>query len=303
MRRRSTREIRATELSSRPQAAELIAVSGDAQVEARCCSDAMTRPTPNFPAAPLPFSSRAAALGLVAGLASACVISIGDNWSKAQEACFEQFEDCMDDADSRHDADACEALLDDCLAACDDDSAGQSSSGDDGRSPSDDDDPSRADDDDGGGDGDGGDSDGDDGGDGDGDGPNPTCFAIHATCVAEAQTLQDIEACEELFDNCIDPGPCESEECEPGCPQAQLDACVDGYAECAAAAVSEQDVHACAAAFDGCIAEFDVSLCLPNYDDDLVAECLDQHDLCTDCAEDEDQLAACKTAFDNCLEG
>src|SRR5690606_1470869 len=71
----------------------------------------------------------------------------------------------------------------------------------------DEDDPPRTDE---GGDGDG-DGDGDTG-DGDGDQPDPACFSIHATCVAEAETLQDIEACEALFDNCIDPGPCESDE-------------------------------------------------------------------------------------------
>ena len=64
------------------------------------------------------------------------------------------------------------------------------------------------------------------------------CFEIHAECVAQAETIQDIEACEALFDNCIDPGPCESEECEPGCPQEALDACVASYAGCVDAAMT-----------------------------------------------------------------
>ena len=126
---------------------------------------------------------------------------------------------------------------------------------------------------------------------------------IHATCVAEAQTIQDIEACEALFDNCIDPGPCEGDCGEPGCPQDELDACVDDYADCAAAAMTAEEVLACEAGFDECIAGFDVSLCLPNYDDDLVLACLDQHDLCIACADTAEEIAACKGAFDNCLEG
>lgn len=230
---------------------------------------------------------RASALGLLAGLASACV-SIGHGWwGDDRQACFDRFDDCMDDVEKAADAVACEATLDACLAACDE-QAGDS--GDDlGDDPTGD------------GDGDGiseegGDDEGDDpphaeeggdegddpprddeggDGDGDGDGPDPACFAIHATCIAEAETLQDIEACESLFENCINPGPCESDECEPGCPQEQLDACVSDYADCAAEAITAEQVHACAADFDGCIAQFDVGLCLPNYDDDRLFECLD----------------------------
>jgi hypothetical protein len=235
---------------------------------------------------------RVGALGLLAGLASACVVSIHDGWSDAKEECFDDYDDCMDDIHGPGDAAACEAVLDACLEACD---AG-------------DDDAAADTDDDGPGDGDGDDDEdppraetGD--GDGDGDEPDPACFTIHATCVAEAQTLQDIEACEALFDNCIDPGPCESEACEPGCPQAQLDACVSGYADCAAGALTPEDVIACEASFDGCVAEFDVGLCLPNYDDDLVLECVEQHELCVACADDAGELAACKMTFDNCLEG
>lgn len=279
---------------------------------------------------------RAHALGLVAGLASACV-SINDGWwGDAQQACFDDYEECVEDIESLADAAACEELLDVCLKACDEvagdddeheppsEDSGSSTAddgddedpphtdeggdGDEGDDPprtdegGDDDDPPRAEEG-GDGDGDGGDGDGDgDTGDRDGDQPDPACFSIHATCVAEAETLQDIEACETLFDNCIDPGPCESDECEPGCPQAQLDECVSGYADCAVEALTAEQVLDCAAEFDCCIAEFDVGLCLPNYDDDLLNECLDQHDLCIACADGAEEIAACKVAFDNCLE-
>jgi hypothetical protein len=252
-------------------------------------------------------------LGIATGLASACVVSVGDDWDGSPEACYEHYEDCLDDAwPFGSDAiDACQNLLDSCIEDCgteggDPDTggssggSGSSSEGDSGSADSGD-----------GGDGDSGGA--DEGGDGDpetgmetgvGDGPDPACFQLHATCVAAAQTIQDIEACEALFDNCIDPGPCDEPGCEePGCPQADLDACVDAYAGCAQAAETAADVLVCAGDFDACIAQFDVSLCLPSYDDGLVLECLTQHELCIACADDADEIEACKSTFDNCLEG
>jgi hypothetical protein len=244
---------------------------------------------------------------LTLGMATACVVSVGDDWDGSPQACYEHYEDCLDDAWPFGDSaiDACENLLDSCIEDCsnednDSQAEGTSSSGDSGNSDDGDD----GDD----GDDDGGDGDPETGTDtesetGDGDGPDPACFDLHATCVAAAQTIQDVEACEALFDNCIDPGPCDEPGCEePGCPQAELDACVDSYAGCAQAAETPQDVLACAGDFDDCIAQFDVSLCLPNYDDQLVLECLAQHELCTACADDAGEIAACKSTFDNCLE-
>lgn len=243
-------------------------------------------------------------LGMVAGLTTACVVSVGDDDWGSPEACYEHYEDCLDDAwpFGSNAIDACENLLDSCLEDCE----AQADSHSDTGSSSDSGNP---------GDGDSGSADSDDGGDGDGDsetgmetgdgdGPDPACFELHATCVAAAQTIQDIEACEALFDNCIDPGPCDEPGCEePGCPQAELDGCVDAYAGCAELAQSADDVLACAGDFDACIAQFDVSLCLPNYDDQLVLECLTQHELCIACADDAGEIAACKSTFDNCLEG
>jgi hypothetical protein len=258
-------------------------------------------------------------LGMATGLTTACVVSVHDG--NSSEACYEHYQDCLEDAwpFGAHAIDACENLLDSCLEESgteggDSDSADSGSQGDDadsGDGDSDDGDPPRADE------GDEGEGDGDPEpdtdtetdtdsttGDGDGDGPNPECFDLHAACVDAAQTIQDVEACEALFDNCIEPGPCEEPGCEePGCPQAELDACVDAYAGCAAVAETEAEVLTCAADFDACIAQFDVSLCLPNYDDALVVECLEQHELCIACADDASEIDACKATFDNCLEG
>lgn len=255
---------------------------------------------------------RVALLGLASGLSTACVISVNDGHSDGDgpEACFERYDDCFEEAlPFGSDAiDACGATLDACLEASE--QAEGETGGDPGDGGSDSGDPPGDSDSDSGhdSDGDSGDSDGDSGhGDGDGDGdepgPDPACFELHAACVAEAMTIQDIEACEALFDNCIDPGPCESPECEePGCPQDELDACVVEYAGCAAAAESEDEVLACEDMFDVCIAQFDASACLPNYDDELVDACLEQHGLCIACADDADEIAACQATFDNCLE-
>ncbi|KIG12821.1 Endo-1,4-beta-xylanase A precursor [Enhygromyxa salina] len=252
---------------------------------------------------------RLGALGLLAGVVGACTITVGDgNWSDGVEECYDEYGDCMDDIDGPGDIAVCDALLDTCLEACDrehgygddgHDSGSSGSSGDSGDSgDGDTDEPDDGDGDPPPHDDDGGDGDGD----GDGDGPDPACFEIHASCIDLAETIQDVEACNALFDNCVDPGPCESCE-EPGCPQDQLDACVSGYANCAEQATTAEDVFVCEGMFDGCIGEFDVELCLPNYDDELVLACLGQHDLCAACADGPEELAACKTTFDNCLEG
>ena len=300
---------------------------------------------------------RAGLLGAVAGLASACVISVGgDDWGGDPDECFDEYGDCMDDAESPAEIEACDVELDSCLDACgkgDDDGQGWGETGGDGDPDSgdgDSDDPDTGDSDgpdtgnSGDGDGDSGDGDSDTGdsgdgdgdypgdgdgdedpphsttggdgdgdenpphattggdGDGDGDGIDPACFDILAACVDAAETIQDIDACEALFDNCANPPPCE--ECEePGCPQAELDACVEDYGACADAADTNEEVLACEAGFDDCIGQFDVGLCLPNYDDDLVSVCLGQNHLCVACAEGPEGLAACQGAFENCLEG
>ena len=240
--------------------------------------------------------ARTAALGLLVGAgASACMVDINGG----AHYCLATYEDCRDEGFDRQ---RCEDQYHTCVADfdggdrddCDDDGHGDDGHGDDGH---------------------GDDGHGDDGDDSDdlpprSDGPDPdpdpdqACFDIHATCIAEAESLQDVAACEALFDNCTHPGPCDQPECEdePGCPQADLDACVEDYSACSASADSPEAIAACAMAFDGCIADFDVEACLPSHDDDHVAVCLAQHELCVSCAPNDDALEACKAAFDTCLE-
>jgi hypothetical protein len=89
-------------------------------------------PRRRIPAA-FPTLLRAAASGVLLGLTStACVISIhddGDDWGSDQEECFDEYGDCMDDADEPSEFDACESQLDVCLDGYADDEAGD---GDDG---------------------------------------------------------------------------------------------------------------------------------------------------------------------------
>ncbi len=254
---------------------------------------------------------RAACSGVLLGLmSSACVISIHDgSWGSDQEACFDAYGDCMDDAESPAQFEACDATLDNCL----DGYADEAGDGDGDASSS----SSTSQ-----GEGDGssstsqgeGDSSSTSSDSGDapphadtGDAPphadtgdtEQACFEIYATCIGEAQTLQDVDACEVLFDQCVNPGQCESPGC--GCPEAELGACLDCFAGCLENAGSEAEADACATDFDACAAQFDFSQCQPGYDEALLDACLDQHGLCVACADTPEQLLACKSTFDSCL--
>lgn len=129
-----------------------------------------------------------------------------------------------------------------------------------------------------------------------GDDPIPdACYELHATCIEQAETLADVEACEALFEQCSNPGECPM--C--GCPDGALEACLSSYAACADAAASEAEVDACAQSFDACVAPF-ADACSVAENPNLDA-CLDQHALCVACASSDDQLAACQTTFDACM--
>jgi hypothetical protein len=160
------------------------------------------------PAALRPLA-QAVGSGILLGLMStACVVTIHDG-GHDQEECFDEYGDCMDDAESASEFAACETELDVCLESFADDEAG-----------------------DGDGDGDSGDGDGDDDsgddapppradlGTGDDDtdttGGDPDCFEQNAICIGEAQTVQDVDACKVLFDHCIDPDGCDAPDCN--CP-------------------------------------------------------------------------------------
>jgi hypothetical protein len=189
--------------------------------------------------------ARAACSGALLGLLStACVISVHDHHDghgNDFDECFDDFDDCLDDAEEPAEFDACESQLDACLDQHGDDEAGDgdgdadgnpdadgapsdSDDGNPGDSQGDDEDPPHADT--------GDDEDpphadtGDDEdppradtGDGDTSDPEPDCFEMLATCIDEAETLADVDACAAAFDHCIDPDPCGDPDC--GCPQPQ----------------------------------------------------------------------------------
>lgn len=252
--------------------------------------------------------ARLARLGLTGCLAGALATLAGCHWTwfvheeDELEICDDIYADCMEYAVTAEDKEWCQIDVESCYEACeaswDDDELGEDDYGDDdadGESSS-----STT-------------SVGDDDGDGDtygttdeGEGETTTttgddipqvCFDLHANCIGEAETLEDVEACEALFEQCAHPGECPS--C--GCPEGTLDACLDTYAACTAAALSEADIDACAADFDACTAPFADECAVednPNLD-----VCLAQHELCVACAENDEQVAACKTVFDSCMNG
>ena len=245
--------------------------------------------------------------GLV-GLAGGCYTEIhyGD------EACHEDYDACMDEADGPDAIEACEAEKESCLASCgdwrgehddandgagseDDDDAGDAGDAGDSDGASDSGDASDSD-----GAGDPGAGDSDDAGDS-ADAPDPACFEIHATCVAQATTIAEVDACEVLLDHCLAAEPCD-DTCEPVCPDPGVSACLDVYEACADAADDAGAVQACAAGFDACVAGLDDSACVPQ-DPAVVEGCLEQHALCTSCVDDADDLWLCKQVFDACVAG
>ncbi len=245
-------------------------------------------------------------LGL--GLGSACTII--DHDGDCAEACNESLFECLEDADGPGDLEACDASFDSCMEQGDDgdwrgdhddDEPGEGD--DDGRSPTDD----AGDDGDG---DDAGDGDGDDAGEprdpGDGgdpvDGPQAACFELHATCVGLATTVADVEACQTLFEQCIEAEQCDDACGDPVCPDPEVTACLDIYGACAAQAQDTGALDACAAGFDACVGDVDDSACVP-HDPATVDACLEQHALCTECIDGPQDLWLCQDVFDTCLAG
>jgi hypothetical protein len=187
--------------------------------------------------------------------------------------CDWDYEDCMENAVSEEDEEWCEDLVEACYEACEagweDDEADDADEADEADERGED--------------------------QGDTDGIPPACFDLHANCIEQAQSLADIEACEALFEQCSNPGPCPG--C--GCPELELEACLSEYAECTATATTEIEVDACAAQFDACIHPFADS-CEIGENPNLEA-CLAQHQLCVACADGDEQIAACKAVFDSCM--
>lgn len=225
-----------------------------------------------------------ATLGALAG----CTIIVGDNVGAghdekdAWEQCYEQYDDCLDEADGETVfVEACGKQLDDCTAAASDDPTGGPAGDGAGASA--------------------GDSAGASAGDSAGSEvpADEVCVSLHKACIAGADSIADTLACEALFDHCAHPGVC-PEPCDHGCPEAGLDACLAGYAGCVGGAVKDYEVDACNLVFHGCVDDLGAPECLPS-DDAHTDACLAEHALCTACAEGDAELAVCKDIFDTCM--
>jgi len=131
---------------------------------------------------------------------------------------------------------------------------------------------------------------------------NPACFELHLTCVQQATTVAEVEACEALFDQCALAQPCE-EECEVVCPDPVLQGCLDAYVGCASGASTVAQEEICAASFDVCAVDVEDDLCLPPYEPEALDPCLEQHALCVECIEDTEDLYLCREVFQACVEG
>nr|MCH9685973.1 hypothetical protein [Deltaproteobacteria bacterium] len=135
-----------------------------------------------------------------------------------------------------------------------------------------------------------------------GDQPQAACFELNATCVAQATTIAEVDACQALFQQCLDAEPCDASCDDPVCPDPAVQACLDIYGACAAVATDTPATDACAAGFDACVTGIDDSACVP-HDPAKVDACLEQHALCTECIDGPEDLWVCQDVFDACLGG
>lgn len=239
-----------------------------------------------------------AKLGLTGALAGVLVSVAGCHWLLWAEHeedefafCDDAYDDCLEWAASPQDVQWCEDDVRSCYEACeggweedqdeDEDDAGEGEPGDPGGQST---------------------SNGEGDGDGDGDdgAGEDVCIDLFGNCIDGAQTLEDVDACEALYEHCVNPGECPLPECG-GCPTEALDACLDHYGECATLADTPEKVEVCAASFDSCTAEF-ADECAVEANPNL-EPCLDQHELCVACAEGELQVAACQDVFATCMMG
>ena len=206
------------------------------------------------------------------------------------EWCDDVYAECLRDAGSDRERQFCEDDVRYCYESCeggwDDDGRGDYGDGDDGNDDGNSDDGGSSSDD---GSDDSGSS--DDGGDPD------VCIELFSNCIDAAQTLEDVDACEALYDQCTNPGECPTPGC--GCPADELAACLDHYDECAALADTPEKVELCASGFDTCTAPF-ADECAVDENPNL-EPCLDQHELCVACADGDEQLVACQDVFDTCM--
>lgn len=202
-----------------------------------------------------------------------CQIIVDDHDEDAWAECYDDYQECLEDAKGDEDA---VRFCGDALDAC---------SPEGGVAPHDPPPPPPPN--------------GDGGGDGGDEVPSEEiCVSLHKACVAEADTLAEVLACEALFDHCSEPAECPT--CHDECPEAALDACLDEYGVCVGGATEEVQIEACDLLFGACVADAGADACLPEGDEALDA-CLDEHALCTACADGDAELAACKAVFDACV--
>jgi hypothetical protein len=238
-----------------------------------------------------------AKLALTGALAGALVSVAGCHWmlwaheEDDFEFCDDAYDDCLAWAYTAEDIAWCEEDVKACYEACEGGWEEDEETGDEYTTNQ------TTDPDEGEGEAEGQSGDGD--GDGDGD-ESGVCIDLFGNCIDTAETLQDVEACEALYDQCLNPGECPLPECG-GCPAEELEACLDHYAECAALADTPEKVELCAASFDECTAPF-AEECAVDQNPNL-EPCLDQHALCVACADDELQIAACQDVFESCMMG
>lgn len=257
-------------------------------------------------------------LALTGCLAGGLVSLAGCHWllwshdEEEFEFCDESYADCIDDAVSERDKQWCEDDVRLCYEACegqweadaeddaqaddadDDAEDGNDDASDEASEGNDDDEPPRTEES---GESDEGEGEEDEGEGETGEDPG-VCIDLFSNCLDNAQTLQDVEACEVLFDHCVNPGECP--DCG-GCPVEALEACLANYESCASLADTPEKVEACGASFDECTAPFAYE-CQVEENPNL-EPCLEQHELCVACAGDDEQLAACQTVFESCVGG
>ncbi|HGG56624.1 MAG TPA: hypothetical protein ENK31_02380 [Nannocystis exedens] len=242
-----------------------------------------------------------------------CTISVNEGdwdgyghegeWDEGDELamCYEDYECCLEEAEGNPVfVEACEDTRDACVDEHDGDNSGDGDGdGDSGGNDSGGDDSGGHDS--GGNDSGGNDSGGNDSGGNDSGGEvDDICIDLHINCLANAETLLDVEACEGLYEHCANPGECQG-DCPNSCPDEDLGACLDTYSVCVAEAATEAEVSACASDFEGCVDEIGGSECLPDYTPEDLDVCLEEHDLCTACAANDEQIVTCKTIFDACI--
>jgi len=119
-----------------------------------------------------------------------------------------------------------------------------------------------------------------------------TCIGLQIACLEGAESLAEVDACEELFDHCTGSA---SGVCAP----PTLEGCLAEHRDCAEGADGQLEL--CADAFVDC-AEAQGMLCLGESTPAQHAACLGEHLMCASLASSSAETIACMSAFNVCLE-